>query len=181
MGCSSFLQNVNEKYKYHTGIFIDIFPIDRIPNGRLKRYLFFWDCMRYQLFTREFVPIQNGCVKRIVSRIILTITPKGKRAQKREKLLSKITENNHNHEFATVAIETFDTMHKPLAKNMLDGYTTIQFEDMEFMCFAAWDEYLHAHYGDYMQLPPEEERVWKHHPIIIDFEHNYEELSQSRG
>ena len=26
------------------------------------------------------------------------------------------------------------------------------------------------------QLPPEKDRAWQHHPIIIDFEHNYEEL-----
>ena len=31
-------------------------------------------------------------------------------------------------------------------------------------------------YGDYMKLPPESERKWNHHPLIMDFEHNYEEL-----
>lgn len=41
---------------------------------------------------------------------------------------------------------------------------------------AKLDERLKCKYGDYMQLPPEEERIWKHHPILLDFEHNYEEL-----
>ena len=44
------------------------------------------------------------------------------------------------------------------------------------MCFENWEIFLKNNYGDYMQLPPESEREWKHHPIIIDFEHNYEEL-----
>ena len=44
------------------------------------------------------------------------------------------------------------------------------------MCFADWDDHLRRKYGDYMKLPPLDEQVWKHHPIIIDFEHNYEEL-----
>ena len=55
------------------------------------------------------------------------------------------------------------------------------------MCFQApsgaaasiipqTDATLRVEYGDYMQPPPEEDRVWKHHPILIDFEHNYEEL-----
>lgn len=48
----------------------------------------------------------------------------------------------------------------------------------QYMCAADPDTMLRIEYGDYMQLPPEEERVWKHHPILIDFEHNYEELMQ---
>ena len=27
-----------------------------------------------------------------------------------------------------------------------------------------------------MQLPPEKERSWQHHPIVIDFEHSWEEI-----
>ena len=44
------------------------------------------------------------------------------------------------------------------------------------MCVADTDATLRVEYGDYMQPPPEEDRVWKHHPSLIDFEHNYEEL-----
>ena len=46
------------------------------------------------------------------------------------------------------------------------------------MCFKKWDEYLRLMFGDYMKLPPESERVLKHHPIILDFEHDYDELMQ---
>ena len=52
------------------------------------------------------------------------------------------------------------------------------FEKKEYMCVADPDAFLRSDYGNYMQLPPEEERTWKHHPIIIDFEHNYEELNR---
>ena len=31
--------------------------------------------------------------------------------------------------------------------------------------------------SDYMQFPQEEERKWAHQPIIIDFEHNLEEIT----
>ena len=68
------------------------------------------------------------------------------------------------------------TINCPLAADMLHDYTHLPFEDGKFMCFAGWDEYLRRKYNDYMHLPPEKDRVWKHHPLLIDFEHNYEEL-----
>ena len=57
----------------------------------------------------------------------------------------------------------------------------IEFNGKQYMCVADVDATLRVEYDDYMQLPPEEERVWKHHPFLIDFEHNYEELTQNKG
>lgn len=174
---TAFLQNGEEPGAYHTGIFIDIFPIDRIPSGSFSRWLFKWNCMKYQLLTREYVPAKSGAPIRFVCSLILLCTPKQRRAAIRQKLLEKITQYDGNTELETIAIEIVRTINCPLAADMLSAYTYLPFEDGEFMCFAGWDEYLRRKFGDYMQLPPEEERVWKHHPILIDFEHNYEELS----
>lgn len=58
---------------------------------------------------------------------------------------------------------------------------TIEFSGKQYMCISDYDSILRLDYGDYMQFPPEEERVWKHHPILIDFEHNYEELSNDES
>ena len=50
------------------------------------------------------------------------------------------------------------------------------FQGRSYCAVRNYDLALRLEYGDYMKLPPEEERVWKHHPIIVDFEHNYEEI-----
>ena len=60
----------------------------------------------------------------------------------------------------------------------METVDTVYFENREFYCSKLYDVMLKSEYGDYMQLPPEEERVWKHHPILIDFEHNYDELRE---
>ena len=173
---SVFVQSEKEKGLYHTGIFIDIFPIDRIPNGRASRALFTWHCMLYQLLTREFAPRQSHALISLCTKAILLCHPKRSREKARQNLLKKITRYNKQHELETVAIETTVTMRRPLPANLLDQYVELPFEDGRFMCFAEWDEYLRRKFGEYMQLPPEEDRVWKHHPIVIDFEHNYDEL-----
>ena len=61
----------------------------------------------------------------------------------------------------------------------LDAYVPnveLPFEDGSFLCFEKWHDYLTCKFGEYMQLPPEEDRTWKHHPIVIDFDRNLEDL-----
>ena len=173
---TTFLQEEREAGKYHTGVFLDVFPLDRMPNGKLNRMLYKWHCMKYQLLTREFVPPKVGKVMRFGSAVILACTPKCCRETVRQNTLKKITRFNDRHDLEIAAIETMASLRKPFASDMLDEYVDLPFEDGEFMCFAGWHDHLRRKFGDYMQLPPEEERAWRHHPIILDFEHNYEEL-----
>lgn len=176
---TTFLQDQWQIGNHHTGIFLDVFPIDRIPDGKLNRMIFKWHCMKYQLLTREFVPPKGGAIVRFGSAVILACTPKTCREKVRQNTLKKITRYNHRQELETVAIETMASLRKPFAPDMLDAYVDLPFENGEFMCYAGWDDHLRRKFGDYMQLPPEEERAWRHHPLIIDFEHNYEELELS--
>ncbi len=167
---TTFLQFEWEKGRYHTGVFIDIFPIDRIPEGKIKKALFYWNVMKYQLFTREFVPAKSNGIVKFVSKVILMLNSKNGRLTKREKLLNKITQYNKNHSLGTVAIETMGSMKKTYPSDLLDEYVLLPFENRQFMCFKEWQSYLEIKFGDYMKLPPEEERSWRHHPIILDFE-----------
>ena len=173
---TTFLQEQREAGKYHTGIFLDVFPLDRMPNGRFNQLVFKWNCMKYQLLTREFAPSKANALMRFGSAVILFCTPKCCREKVRQHTLKKITRYNNRHDLAIAAIETMASLGKPFAADMLEGYVNLPFEDGEFMCFAGWEDHLRRKFGDYMRLPPEDEREWRHHPIILDFEHNYEEI-----
>lgn len=175
---TTFLQEEREAGKFHTGVFLDIFPLDRIPNGNFSRKVYQWHCMKYQLLTRQFAPPKAGTVTRLGAAVILACTPKFYREKARQNALNKITRYNDRTDLEIAAIETMASLRKPFAPDMLDSYVDLPFEDGTFMCFAGWDDHLRRKFGDYMQLPPEEERAWRHHPIILDFEHNYEELSR---
>lgn len=160
----------------HTGIFLDIFPVDRAPKGKLALALFRWDCMCYQLLTREFVPPKAGVVTRAVSGLILSTTPKYKRPAIRKRLLKKITRYQHRNDLPLIFIETVASMKKLYPADMMDEFVYLPFEDMDVQCMKQWDLNLRLKFGNYMQLPPEEQRTWAHHPLMLDFEHNYEEL-----
>lgn len=175
---TTFLQNEDKKGKYHTGIFVDIFPIDRMPNEGVAKRIFDIRCMLYQLYTREFVPPKSGKITKLVTSVLLKCTSSKIRKKIRIRLLKKITKNNNNKNLNTSSISTRESINIRFPKDMLDSYTFIKFEDGEFMCFKDWDEHLKCAFGDYMKLPPKEEQTWKHHPLIIDFERNFEEINQ---
>ena len=49
-----------------------------------------------------------------------------------------------------------------------DNVVEIEFEGHAFLAPAETDKVLTACYGDYMQLPPEKDRVYKHHLVCYE-------------
>ena len=132
--------------------------------------------MLYQLYTREFVPSQYGKAVQLGTSFLLKLIPEHKRPALRRRLLAKITKYGDSPRLNAATVETISAMKIQYLPQMPVRYMTIPFEDGQFLCFEDWDDHLRRKFGNYMELPPEEERTWKHHPIIIDFERNYEEL-----
>lgn len=172
---TTFIQAEWEQGKYHTGIFVDIFPIDRIPKKKIQRGLFYWRCLKYQLYMREFVPPKASLPVKLIAGFLLFILPKSKRERKRKQLLRKIEKYKCNTNFDCVGIEAIDTLKVIYPMDMFDEYVQLDFEGHKFMCVKKWDECLKLMYGNYMQLPPKNNRIWTHHPIEIDFDKNYGE------
>ncbi len=57
-------------------------------------------------------------------------------------------------------------------KHYFEKSIDLPFEDTKFPVNAEYDAYLRDYYGDYMQLPPENERGG-HGDIIVDLDHDY--------
>lgn len=173
---TTFLQKEDIPVKYHTGIFVDIFPIDRIPNNSLSRIHFYIRSLFFQLYTREFVPQNSQVILKLGSTFFLKLSSKKHRQKIRNRLFEKIIKYNTNDDFQLVGIETVATIRQLLPSDLFESIDYLSFEGKKFMCISKWDEYLKIKYGDYLKLPPENERIWKHHPLAIEFEKNWGEV-----
>lgn len=173
---TAFVQSLDEIGKYHNGIFVDVFPVDRIPNGRLKRLHFKWLCMKYQLLTREFIPPEGNKLVKLGCQIILAANKHADRNSKRKELLNKITRNNSNTRLACIFIENMRSLKRIYPANLFDSLQDISFEGVQLRAFSDWDTKLRIDFGNYMQVPPVEERV-THRPLLIDFEKNAEDIN----
>lgn len=176
-----FLQYDWERGRYHTGIFVDVFPIDRLPEKPMEKKLFQWTCLKYLLFTREFVPPNGSAIQKMVSRFLLTIVPQRRRAGCRNQLLKRIKKYDGKTDLLCVGTETMREVKRDLPAEFVTQFIDLPFEDGGFMCSAVWEQYLIAEFDDYMQFPPESEQTWKHHPIILDFERDYSEIQREKS
>ncbi len=174
---TTFLQSESEiNKKYHKGVFVDIFPGDRVAPTKLGRKMQYYACAINLLYSRGFKSGAGGVLGLVES--ILLVFPK-----RIQYLLRDKTENYCKRWNCKVETEYIfpSTIKESKLYYPADTFINLKkkiFEDKEYFCVNDEDRILTIQYGDYMKLPPESEREWKHHPIIIDFEHNYEELNR---
>lgn len=173
---TTFLQDEAEGKKgYHKGVFVDIFPGDRVAPGKVGCMIQFGASAVNLLYTRGYTSGSGGIVglgERCLLALPARIWPGVREAA--EKVIRRW---NGNPKLLWVFPSTIVAARRYYQPDLFENLGQIRYCGKLYSCVADPDAFLKVDYGDYMQLPPEEERVWTHHPIIIDFEHNYEELN----
>lgn len=173
---TAFVQEADIGLDYHKGIFVDVFPFDKVPESAIKRKSQSVNVMFYNLYMRGYPPTKSGILVRTASKLILKLTPRSKYLKKSNKYLSKICKYNYDETFKYFDASTAKTLHMYHDNDIFDNMKRINFENIEVFILNKLDHFLEICYGDYMKLPPESEQTWFHHPVVIDFEHNYEDI-----
>lgn len=175
---TTFIQSDEEKdKKYHKGIFVDIFPGDRVAPGKITNKIQYVLCAVFLLYSRGFTSGSGGLIG-LIERILLKI-PKEIQLYCRERLEKMIGYWNDNKDCKYFFPNTIEECCDYFDSDIFDEITDIHFRNKKYHTVKDKDKMLQQCYGNYMELPPKEERVWRHHPIVIDFEKNYEELKEN--
>ena len=170
-----FLQREGDRCKdLHKGIFVDIFPADRRAPGKFGRALQYCACAANLLYSRGYTSKSGGIIG--LAEKVLLLVPRAYHRNLRSKTQRFVSRWNDCVQSPYIFPCTIREFGKNYTADLFDNFDWIEFCGKKYKCTARWDSYLTLCYGDYMQLPPEEDRVWKHHPILIDLNHNYEEL-----
>lgn len=147
------------------GVYIEIFPLDGLPDNSLLRKLHWAQCnfmrrMMYLCLFREFVSShKHGTTMNLLGRILTTL---GKRLFGYQYFLHKLEQLSKRYPVskskfvAPIVWECF-VVNIPL------GYITqtsvVEFEGQQYTTFFYPHGYLSMMYGDYMKLPPVEQRL----------------------
>lgn len=152
----------NMKKKYYASIWIDIFPLDKIPEESEKQKQFMNKLLKmrkYYFYTieKKFTGkskiglVKYSLIKSIMTPIYFIINQK----QRIAKLAKKFINSNSPYIFFSLNGDSYKTIFKD---DILEQ-TEVIFENNKFKTFKNYDKVLTQLYGDYMQLPPIEQRV----------------------
>lgn len=176
---TTFLQyNTERDATHHKGIFIDIFPADRVPERKAARLLQYVDFSFMLLFNRGYSSGSKGLVG-LGERVLLKLVPKRKYFSisqffaKRGRRWNGKSQGNH------IFPATIRDCKRYYPADLYEGLQMISFQGKAYSAYRDPGRFLTICYGDYMQLPPKEEQVWNHPPLLVDYTHNYEELEHA--
>lgn len=172
---TTFLQGESERtVTYHTGIFVDIFPADRVAPTRIARKKQIFLSAVNLLYSRGFTS-KSGGIRELFERFLLAFPTRFRKRvyRKSEKAIGRW---NNDRDAKWYVADMIEDVYKVFDSDMFDETTDMKFEDREYQCVKDVDGYLKVQYGDYMKLPPEEKRVYKHNHVIISLDKNLSEI-----
>lgn len=144
------------------GIGIDLFPIDKLPNDKkiacrlLKFHKLYWNLfmLKNMKWNNRRSLLKNLYL--IVSKVILFFIPYSVINKIAHKSATKYDHLRDNYMLGAL----LDGIVMP--KEIFNSTILLPFEQNQYYCLKEYDRYLSSLYGDYMQLPPEENRVTHH-------------------
>lgn len=158
-----FLREGQEHVNMNQGIFMDIFIVDNVPDGKFSRELHRFIC--FAIRKGLYSEVGKESAKTATLRMWFKLYNKIPREFWVNKLKRIYTKNNRKR------TEFVSHMTYPYPKSMkygnytefYDDFIDMEFSGHEFKVFRQYDRYLTLLYGDYMKLPPEDKR--KVHPV----------------
>jgi lipopolysaccharide cholinephosphotransferase len=148
------------------GIFIDVFPLDAAPDSHLERWLHsaLVRVLRTAALSRSDYHHLPGAARSIVySTVRLLSCPFSTRQ-------IAVGLRRGTMMFSTRDTQSLVSLGGPYSygreafpRAWLHGSTMVNFEGLRVNAPGHWHKYLTHLYGNYMELPPEEERVPRHH------------------
>lgn len=175
-------------HKYPTkteGIYIDVFPILYLPRDkRLRRRIEISNIIWGQSFRNyhfgRVTETRGGMLRKCAAFtfwVINKITPKMFPLKLCWKNARKANDSNSDELY--ICDFSYPTSMKEfrLPKNVFDTCILMDFENIKVCMPRDYDSIMRNMYGDYMKVPPENERK-THHFYYINFDKSYDELSE---
>lgn len=173
---TEYIKSGQQMLKQITGICIDIFDFEYLPDNEKKRksHMRKMFCIRKTLYSAMGRKNAKSALMRAWYSLLYLI-PKQWVFSAKNNICKKYNEQHTNN----VLCMMWPTSSVPngYPRYLFNEYVDIEFEGMKFMVAKGYETILRMHYGDYLTLPPESERKGVMDALILTFvDIKYEDL-----
>lgn len=169
-----FEENSISKTKTHKGIFVDVFPYDRLPDNKrkirqiAKKLMILGKLYKFRL---KYLPTNsNNKIQELLSKVIGVLSKAVPANRLKHRIYSLETKyNNRTDAIYTAVLSGAYNCKDLFPAAYLKNYINVLFEGELFPVPMEYKKVLTRIYGDYMELPPIEKRVLRHNAKRIDF------------
>lgn len=157
------------------GIRLEILPLDGCPSSRIRRRIQLLWGLAYQIYINQEAPTSKGKFLYGIGKIMLALAPGWKNRYRMaclcERQMSKYP--IRDCEYITELCVRYHYMVNEYPKEIFESAVYKPFEGYDMPLPVGYDTYLKMAFGDYMELPPEEQRVPSHDGICVDVSKSY--------
>lgn len=169
---TTFIETSINQLNVNHGIYIDVFPLDYYPCNHLKQFFFsikhkLLNIEISNLFTLPYHPIKTR-----IRKTIACLYPKTPwdAVKSRDKLFQSVSSSN-----LLANLSGAWGKKEIVPKSWYGKGAELEFEGLKVIGPKEWDKWLTQVYGDYMTMPPKEQRKPHHYSDAIDFDKPYTE------
>ena len=162
---------------YVGGLYIDVFPLDGVPDNRLLRRCHFaaYEVQKRLLYFVHRDPYKHGHgLSALLPLLVQRLTSNAAIQRRLRRLMLRYEYDSH-----TLVADYDDGLRGVCPQQVLGTPTPIDFEDTRFMGVEHADEYLRRKYGDYMTIPPGPKQR-QHNFHYLDYHLPYRQYDDQR-
>ena len=152
------------------GIKVDIFLLDNLPDDKRKRKRFLLKLKVLQgMMHKGKINWSRYSFKRRLQLFATKVLGAGRSLESIVKSYFKVSAryNNLDTQDKFISNDLFAVCDIAYRKEWVSDVILTAYEDKNYYIFAGYDSFLKVRYGDYMQLPPIEQRV-HHHSFTLN-------------
>ena len=170
---TTFICTYNKYNDICHGISLEIGAITPTPDSKILQYIQIFHGYMFALFNMQRLPNNRGGKIRTLTKIAYKLIP-WKKVRDDIWIKAEKRKSKYKWEDCKYVKELWGkTSFYNFPREWYDDVVWVDFEGYKMPLAKGYHEYLTLIFGDYMQRPPESERVAKHDLIFVDMDHPY--------
>ena len=168
-----FVEKFTKDSRMHNGLFVDIFPYDNVPDSKILQKvqdLKYFMCKRILWIKKGIgMSMLQESKKQAFKYHLFLIFSKFFNYRRTKEYFRKVQTKYNNHVTQKIVTDgAYSYAKDSILSRWAEQLEPVKFETEEFLTYKDRIEYLTYLYGDYLKLPPVEERSG-HLSVCIDF------------